>query len=327
MPGKAGAFNFGTGGVLGRGGSSSAGEPTISVPGQVCTAGASAMPVFADQVVRQFTFQRELYSWTTAEQEAEIRAGRVLLTRSEREGLGPGFAFDSLKALASANVIPEQQQLAALLTSARFANGRYAWPHPWATRLGWPGESYGNRLLRLVLRADAWMAVFAGGQLQVFDASNARVSLADALARPERLAGFFFLKDAALMGPICGGTFGGGGVGYREFLISNEAMIEEWSIGTETIRARLSADIGRLEEFFDRVRACPEAGNALSWNHDVNCAWQSNFVRGTEQSNYEAALAMPSENYLPTPARLAALIETLRDDLFEPDPFSVKPGE
>jgi hypothetical protein len=292
----------------------------IEIPG--CTPVSSAMPAFSGQTV-QSAFASELYSWTTEEQVAEIRAGNVLLTRSEREGLGPGFAFDQLLLLAADTT--EAGQLAAVLTSAAFSKGRYAWPNPWATRMGWPGETYGGELLRIVLRQDAWLALFRNRTLTVVDASNAAISLADALAHPERLAGFFFIKDASVGGPRCG-SFSGGGNAYREFIISNENMIEEWSLGTETIRQRLLDDIARLETFFARTRGCPEERSARDWNLRVGCNWPADPLSTSEQALYESAMAMPSPAYLPAPAQLAALIDTLRADVFEPDPLVVKPG-
>jgi hypothetical protein len=41
---------------------------------------------------------------------------------------------------------------------------------------------------------------------------------------------------------------------------------------------------------------------------------------------YERSLAIPSDNYLPLPERIATMIETLQGDLFELDPLVVKPG-
>jgi hypothetical protein len=314
------AGNGGSAGSLATGGLAQGGTdllvPSIEIP--ECTPVEIAPPVFADQTV-QSAFVRELYSWTTEEQVSEIRAGNVLLTRSEREGLGPGYAWELLQQLAADT--SEAGQLAAVLTSEAFSKGRYAWPNPWATRMGWPGETYGGNLLRLVLRQDSWLALFQHGTLSVVDASNASVPLPDALAHPERLAGFFFVKDAAVGGPHCG-SFSGGGNFYREFIICNENMIEEWSLGTETIRQRLLDDIARLETFFARTRACPERRSAEEWNLLLGC-----FGQGVgEQGQYEGALAMPSPAYLPAPAQLAALIDTLRADVFEPDPLVVKPG-
>lgn len=295
--------------------------PPIEIPPE-CTIPEQGVPIFSAQAVSA-GFMRELYSWTTDEQIGEIRAGKVLLTRSEREGLGPGYAFEKMQELAKTT--GEQADLAAVLTSEAFAKGRYAWPNPWATRMGWPGETYGNRLVRMVLKADALMVLFRQGRLSVVDSSNTEVTVAAALAKPERLAGFYFIKDSAQGGPFCG-SFSGGGNVYREFILSNESMIEEWSLGTETIRARLLADIALLEQYLARTRSCPERRGPVDWNLSVGCDWQRGGTSPYEQGRYEAALSMPSPAYLPAPAQLAALIDTLRGDLFEPDPLVIRPG-
>jgi hypothetical protein len=191
--------------------------------------------------------------------------------------------------------------------------------------MGWPGETYGNRLLRMVLRPDSWLASFQRGTLTVWDANDAQVSLTDALAQPERLAGFFFIKDSSVGGPFCGSFVRGGNV-YREFIVSNENMLEEWSLGTETIRQRLLDDIANLETFLSRIRACPTRQSEQEWNLRVGCDWQQRSLGTFEQAQYEAALAMPSPAYLPAAAQLAALIDTLQSDSFELDPLVVRPG-
>jgi hypothetical protein len=161
--------------------------------------------------------------------------------------------------------------------------------------------------------------------LDVVDMNNMPVKLADALANPERLLGIFFVRDFGAGGPNCGGSFQGGDDGYREFVIANESMIEEWSLGTEAIRARLESDIALVQAFFQRVRPCPVAGNAHDWNVDVVCSWEGT-PSLSELDAYAAALAIPSPNYHPTAARLAALIQALEESLLDADPFVVTPG-
>lgn len=308
-----------------------AGTLTLPPPSPACQIPKSDVPVFAEHVVsNEAPARRELYTWTTAEQVAELRAGSVLMTRTEREGLGPGFAMEALAAVAGMTAITpgelDVKALAQLLIGPAFSKARYAWTDPWATRAGWPGESYGDQLVRLVLREDAFVARFRWGKLDVVDMNNAPVAIAEALAHPERLAGVYFVRDAGTGGPRCGGSFSGGDRGYREFIIGNEAMIEEWSLGTEEIRARLEADIARLQEFFDRVRVCPVRDDPVEWNLRVVCDWDAIPQQG-ELGAYEAALAIPSANYLPAPTPLANLIEALQSSLFEPDPFVVRPGQ
>jgi hypothetical protein len=326
--GTGGAGNVG--GASGAGGSSvlpqgGAGGSLVLPPSDPPCAIASAdTPVFGEHVFDYANlFRRELYSWTTDEQIAELREGEVLLTRTEREGLGPGYAFDVIAGIAEAGD-EAINQLAAYLSGDAFATARYAWPQPWATRMGWPGESYGNNLLRIVLREDAWLVAVANGTLRVFDAQANTVPLQEALATPERIAVIFFEKDHSAGGPICG-SFVGGGNGYREFIVGNEAMIEEWSVATADILQKLESDLQLLEQFLERIRDCPPGDDPVQWNLNVCCSW--GFGAGvSEQAAYEQSLAMPSPYYLPAPAEMVALIETLESARFEPDPLIVYPG-
>src|SRR6185503_699013 len=91
--------------------------------------------------------RRVLWSWTTKEQAAELRAGAPLFTRSESPGLGRGTLFHWLD---------EQQGVEAkLLREERFTKGRYAWVNPWAIASGFAGEDYGTELLRIELEPEA----------------------------------------------------------------------------------------------------------------------------------------------------------------------------
>lgn len=322
--GAGGTSAAGTSGIIiGLGGSSS-----IQPPCQLVEADA---PVFEGRGVSNLApARRELFSWTTAEQAAEIRAGGVLMTRTERESLGPGYAMEVLAKLAVGTpptdpVGAAGWELAKLLSGPQFEKARYAWSEPWATRVGWPGEDYGDQLLRMVLREDAWLAVYSWGQLKVVDMNNQDVLVTDAVAHPERLAGVFFVVTGRDGGPRCGGSFRGSGEGYREFIIGNESMIEEWSLGTSEIRARIEADAELVRGFFERMRPCPPSRDAHLWNQDVCCSWDSD-PYDSDLGAYEAALAIPSANYLPQAAPLAALLQALDDSLFEPDPFVVTPA-
>jgi len=319
--GHAGSGGFGGGTTI-----------TIAIPmvAPPCQPPIAESAVFAASMIADAApARRELYTWTTAEQAQEIRAGSVLLTRSERAGSGPGYAVDLLTQLAARDATSSTQAdqiaLAKVLIGKRFEKARYAWTEPWATRVGWPGETYGDQLVRILLRPEAWLARFRYGQVDVLDMNNLPVGMAEALAHPERIAGFFFVKDQEAGGPRCNGSFRGGGDGYREFIVSNEAMIEEWSIVTAEILARLEADLARLEEFLKRVRSCPVQTDAGIWNTNVVCDWPVLPVSFTEIAAYEHALAIPSPGYMPSPAVIASLIDELQASLFEPNPFVFKP--
>jgi hypothetical protein len=316
--GAAGAVSVGTGPGVSTGG----GNP------------ACVQPQVTDQVFRAqalnngLAARRELYSWTTEEQAAALRADQVLFSKVESEGLGAGYAFTYLSDLAMSSTNPDQKKLAAVLSGDLFSKKRYAWPEPWATRMGWPGEDYGNNLLRIVLKPEAWLVVVSGGQLTVFDADNVVVSLTDALASPQRLGAILYVKDAQTGGPNCeGGSFFGGSNGYREFILGNLAMVEEWSLGTQEIRDHLNANIEQLTQFLGKMRGCPITSTATQWNLSVVCSWNASLPpSASEIFAYEQALAIPSANYLPVPEQIAAVIQTLQGDLFEPDPLVVKLG-
>jgi hypothetical protein len=269
--------------------------------------------------------RRELFSWTTDEQAAALRRDQVLFTQSERAGMGPGYAFQVFEQIALGD-LEEASQLATVLGGKLFAKARYAWSEPWATRMGWPGEDYGGNLLRIVLKPEAWIVAVSKGNLTVVDLQNQPVPLAQALANPERLGAIFYAKDTFAGGPSCNGSFVSGGNGYREFIVGNLAMVEEWSLGTAQIRDRLSANIEQLSSFFERTRACPITTSAQDWNQQVVCAWDSPGADASELFAYQQALAIPSDEYLAVPDRIAAMIETLQADLFEPDPLVVTPG-
>src|SRR6478609_1161590 len=307
---------------------SAAGDIQINPALQPCSATPlQGQPVFRDQIFNTTRVaRRQLFSWTTPEQAAALRQDRILFSRSERPGLGPGYAFEVIRQIGKYASASEQAQLAAILAGALFEKARYAWPEPWATRMGWPGEDYGNELLRIVLKPEAWVVLVKSGTLSVYDLQNAPVSLAEALASPGRIGAIFYQKDAYAGGPNCDGSFAFGSNGYREFIVGNLAMVEEWSLGTQQIRDHLAENIAQLSAFLERIRSCPVRSSALSWNLTVACDWDRLVAEPSELFAYEQALAIPSDNYLAVPERIAAMIETLQNDLFEADTLVVTPG-
>ncbi len=296
-----------------------------------CVLPPSTDPVFKSQaLISRLPAVREFYSWTTDEQAAALRTDQVLFSKSEQADAGPGYAFTYLSQFVSSASDPDQQdqevQLAAVLTGDLFAKKRYAWSEPWSTRMGWPGEDYGNNLLRIVLKPEAWLVVVDNGQFMVLDLDNMQVAISDALASPERIGAILFVKASAAGGPICNGSFTNGANGYREFILGNLGMVEEWSLGTQQIRDRLQSNISDLTRFFGLMRDCPVVLSAQQWNAQAVCSWNEELDGTNEIFTYEQSLAIPSEYYIPEPAQIAALIETLQGDLFEPDPLIVNPG-
>jgi hypothetical protein len=323
--GSGGVTTTGTGGSGGASTSGGSGGLVIGTGGIAvpsCGAEAQEEQFFSGQAFdHQWPVARVLYSWTTAEQEAELRASPTLLTVGEAPGLGRGLAMDTVQSMADAGDVLAK----ALMTV--FTKYRYAWTNPWATRMGWPGESYGDRLIRIVLKEDAWIAVLRNGALrEAYDQAGNPIDRDLVVASPERVAALFFVNDSAVGGPICGtysGTFAQGSNGYRELVIGNEAMIEEWSLGTQVILDRLNDDIAELERFADFARTCP-----MTWgefNQLISCGWDSAYYDDVPAS-YADALSLPSQYYEPTPENLDDIVSTLRADPFDLDPLVVTPG-
>ncbi|HEX2872191.1 MAG TPA: hypothetical protein VHP33_13060 [Polyangiaceae bacterium] len=312
--GQASGGSSSTGGlVLNQGG-----EPSDMLP-EAC---ASAVAPFADQVVTQIGEQRVFYSWTTDEQVAELRAGGELFSRSERPGMGRGLLFTELSALGEAGATL-MNELALVLANQTFAKARFAWTNPWATIMGFPGEDYGNQLLRIELKPDAWIAFFADGGLRVFDQENNEVPLQVASASPERIGAIYY-ESRAEAGNCYSGTFAHGGVGFREFALGNLEMVQNWSLATPEIAERLQSDIGELEEFA-KILNC--FGDFSDWSTRVTCDWGSGQGQPDALNNYEFALGLPSELYRPTALNIEAVIAALEASMPTGEPMIVVPPQ
>jgi hypothetical protein len=283
--------------------------------------------LFMDQVVRSSEVgqQRVFYSWTTAEQVAELRAGGDLFSRSERPGMGRGLLFDELAARAESSAGTDGE-LADILVNQTFAKARFAWTNPWSTLLGFPGESYGDQLLQLVLKPEAWIAYLDEEGLRVYDATNEFVPLQTVLASPERVGAIYHVSnEGARDSPYCG-TFSQGSVAFREFALGNLQMIAGWSLATPEISERLQSDLTALRAFESDL-ACQRAPDQSEWADDVACLWAVPPYGRYSLENYNAALGLPSELYWPSPENIAALIAAVEASLPTGEPLSVTPGE
>src|SRR6478752_4554284 len=233
--GSGGTSSGGGGGSSGRSSGGSGGTDIVIVNpdgGFVDPDGCSDTTLFQDQVVRSADIgrQRVFYSWTTSEQVDELRAGGELFSRSERPGMGRGLLFDDLAKYAEPDMY-DPERLANLLGTELFAKARFAWTNPWATLLGFPGESYGDQLLRIELKPEAWIASFDATGLRVYDGEGKLLSWEVVMANPERIGAIYYASSAAAGAPYCG-TFSQGAVAFREFALGNLQMVERWSLGT-----------------------------------------------------------------------------------------------
>jgi hypothetical protein len=228
-----------------------------------CSPPTSTTPTFAAQIFDgRSLFARELYTWTTDEQAAQLRKDKLLF--SQAAGSGAPFTFLSN---AVTGIVNGEQLVQRL--SSEFQMGRYAWPEPWATRMGWPGQDPGGQLLRIVLKPEAWVLVALPIGVSAFDGQARPIATSDAFAQPERIGAIYF-DTSNDTSSICDS-----GGGYREFLVGNLAMVQEWSIGTQEIADRVSANVAQLTQFLNTIRSCPETGDPSTWVSAAVCAWGS----------------------------------------------------
>jgi hypothetical protein len=300
--------------------------PTLGLPGDIeaqperhcrvrdLVAGATPTAEIAAFGVRHADFaRRTLYSWTTAEQVRELRDAPTLLTRAATAEGQPGRAAEVIRSHA------ESDALAALLAEPRFENKRFGWSNAWATVRGFGGERYGNHLLRITLREQAWMGRLIVGQdgrlaWAFADVRGNPVAVSDVLASPERLAAVYFVD---LRGAGCG-TLNDIGSAFREYFVCNEGMLESFALYTAEVRAEIDRSINALaglsqallEEHCSSVEFC--------WPDVALAEWRATgTAERTLGARYLAGLAFPSAEYSPTPANIAELLRLLEQAPFD----------
>lgn len=256
--------------------------------------------------------RRTLYSWTTAEQVRELRENPALLTRAATAEGEPGRAAEVIASHA------QNDELAALLAQPRFENKRFGWSNAWATVRGFGGESYGNHLLRVTLREQAWLGrliVGVDGSLEwaFADVAGRPVAAVDVLRSPERLAAVYFVD---LRGSGCG-TFGNIGSAFREYFLCNEAMLESYELYTSEVRAEVERSVSALAGLRQALVEGRCATVEYCWPDAALKEWSDAGAQPALAARYLGALAFPSAEYSPTPANIAELLRLLGELPFD----------
>jgi hypothetical protein len=278
------------------------------VAGSALTAEMAAFGVGHEDFAR-----RTLYSWTTAEQVRELRDDPRLLTRAATAEGEPGRAAEVILSHAKSDA------LAALLAEPRFENKRFGWSNPWATAQGFGGESYGNHLLRITLREQAWIGRLIVGrddsiEWAFADVRGNRVAAAEVLGSPERLAAVYFVD---LRGAGCG-SLGYIGSAFREYFVCNEAMLESFALYTTEVRAEVDRSISALAGLREALLEGRCSTVEYCWPDAALSEWgAAGAGKPTLGARYLAALAFPSAEYSPTAANVAELLRLLRQVPFE----------
>ena len=196
-------------------------------------------------VDKQKFAKKTLYTWTTKEQLDELRSKPVLLTRSESPQFGASGFDQRVAAERGANY-----EMTELLQRPQLSMRRFAWPVPWATALGFKGESYGNQLIKITLKEEALIATYTPRDnihWDLADLKNQRVTLDILRDHPERLAAIYYEAEGE-----------GGGLSYREYVLCNETMIERWEYATPEIIEELTQQEEALRKLIEWARAAPD---------------------------------------------------------------------
>jgi hypothetical protein len=309
--GAGGSIGF----IDGNGGSSLADAAPARAPCDLGDASPSAQELLAPYVADgAHVGVRTVYTWTSQAQIDELRQDPTLLTRSASVVGERGRATDYLLSRAATD------DIAAILSRPEFEKKRFGWTNAWATALGWEGETYGDQLLEIRLRADAWIGRLSTrtGEWAFFDTSNRPVALEAVRQSPDRIAAFYFADDAARG---CGGTLFGQPP-YREYVVCNEAMIESWSASTPELLAHLTTAISALEALRDALAraGCTASSESVGcFQTEVIAVWDS--PRKDLVGAFEGSLAFPNELYVPTVINVENLIQSLQNLLFVPSPL------
>ncbi len=283
-------------------------------------------------------FGRVFYAWVSDDEaELMLSQGSPLLPRSEQMTT----LLDDLAVqvgLAEASLIPGlgEELAAEFEVKAVLSQQRdlviTTWPRP-AFNYPLDRESTSvvrDRLVEIVLKEGAWMAVEGLGAFRVVGSSAEKEELETVLAMPTRLAGVLghhtrLPRDSSGAAPTtpppervsCQGPEGISSVvvGERAFYLNAPEMIESFSIDAPEALRSLHLEEKHLREYLEEMRTFNEP--PLS-SFELSCYGLRYGALQDSQfpscvSAYVSALASPDERYRPDVARFVALIDTLDD--------------
>ena len=249
-----------------------------------------------------------LYTWTTPDQIADLRKSGVLLVKDgSTKPSGYEIQLDAIwrgKGPGS--------DLAALLRShPGLVKQRYAWTAPFATRRSLnPADTsdhgYGDALVRIVLRDDAYVGMFdplLPDPWKWVDLKNRPVPTWEVVAHPERIGAVYHVERA-----------GASPVSYREYVLCNETMIDEWSVATKEIRDEVEEETTLVEALATLGVDAPQSASLET----LSTSWPAVHSLQSLEEDWSAAIAFGNEHYVPTKKNLEELARRMH--LWDPTP-------
>lgn len=266
-----------------------------------------------ESVFNQDFVRRDLYTWTTTEQIQLLRNNKKLLTKSQSEKYGKAIYDLMLEERSKAG-----DPIATFLLQDAFAKKRFSWPHPWATVRGYPNENYGDQLLRIRMKEEAIYGNFVTSRsdttFHFYSSTGKQLDPDFVMLHPERLAVVYFVhaKKTKKKEAHYRGTYSRHyniktietEFPYREYVICNESMIEEWSYGTQMIKAEIKKDIRYLTMLIEAINIPPNndyhgcsslKGYDKYLTTDRGFEWESDYRNNC--CNYIKTVALINEYY------------------------------
>jgi hypothetical protein len=184
---------------------------------------------------------------------------------------------------------------------------RFAWPYPWATLMGWPGETYGDRLLRIELKPCQTARVrftTAGAFDHSFGEGFAGVTGTWSQTDRVNTIGAVYHEHVTHYRPPQN-SYQPWGSSLREYVLFSETHIARFSHGDPACLAALRADIA----FLNQVKSA-----LAQFNEDAGAGGFPKRIK-TVDDRWRANLAFHNGDYAPRVQAVDAVIKALRDAL------------
>jgi hypothetical protein len=156
--------------------------------------------------------------------------------------------------------------------------------------------------VRVVLKPEAVIAVLRVGEsgapepIRFVDAQDRDVPRATIKGRPDRVAAIYFEHLT---------TPGARPSSYREYVISNESMIESWSVGDDDARLEITTEADALDALAKHLRHVPTAPV------DPQLAWRKPSAQSLAEV-WASTLALTSDHYRLSAEAITVLAAKLR---------------
>lgn len=154
--------------------------------------------------------------------------------------------------------------------------------------------------MHIVLKDESFVAKLDPLEKDPFsfvDLHNNTIAITDAVAHPERIAAVFHVRRKTDGGPR-----------FREYVVCNESMIAQWSIGTPHERAVVNDNAALIHELLQSALVTTlDKTTPL----DAPSTWSTHSDKPTLLDAWRRSLAFDSPKYKPSSTTLGAIQASL----------------